>query len=174
MHQELRNNKFLPSSRQGFGILEIVIASAIIGGTIFAMISVFMLSRNAITYSTQKLQASYLTEEGIEAVRFLRDSGWANNIGILAAGTNYYLTFSTSTSKWIVSASISPDIDNLFRRSFQIENVSRDSSSNIQTTYSAVNDDPGTKKILMRVDWTYKNQNQSVSAETYITNLFEN
>lgn len=165
-------NKKARLPRQGFGILEIVIASAIIGGTLFAMVSIFLLSRDAIIFSTQKLQASFIAEEGLEVLRFMRDSGWSGNIASLSPGTDYYFAFSTSTSNWSVNSSAQPTIENLFARSFKIENVSRDVSANIEAVYNAANDDPGTKKVTVKVDWSYKNKNQSVTAETYLTDLF--
>ena len=162
------------AGRQGFGILEIVIASAIIGGTLFALVSIFLLSRDTIIFSTQKLQASYLAEEGLEVLRFTRDSGWSRNMALLSPGADYYLIFLPATSEWIVSFSAQPPIEGLFERSFKVENVSRDGSSNIETTYNAANNDPGTRKVTVKVDWSYKNKNQSITAETYLTDLFAN
>lgn len=161
-------------NKKGFGILEIVIATAIIGTSLFAMVSVFMLSRNTMEYSIQKLKASYLAEEGIEVLRFKRDSSWSGNIFSLSAGTDYYLAFSTTTSNWAITSTPQPPIDDLYARSFRIENVSRDSLANIQNPYNSANDDPGTKKIIMSVIWNYKNSNKNISSETYMTNLFGN
>ncbi|OGF69420.1 hypothetical protein A3H65_04230 [Candidatus Giovannonibacteria bacterium RIFCSPLOWO2_02_FULL_45_14] len=167
MHLDLLN-------KRGFGILEIVIASAIIGGTLFAMVSIFLLSRDIIIFSTQKLQASYIVEEGLEVSRFMRDSGWSGNIAPLSTGADYFFMFSTSISEWAISPSVQPPIEGLFLRSFRVENVSRDASANIETTYNAANDDPGTRKVTVKVVWSYKNKNQSITAETYLTDLFGN
>ena len=95
-------------------------------------------------------------------------------MALLSPGADYYLIFLPATSEWIVSFSAQPPIEGLFERSFKVENVSRDGSSNIETTYNAANNDPGTRKVTVKVDWSYKNKNQSITAETYLTDLFAN
>ena len=159
---------------KGFGLLEIVIASGLVAGSLLAVISVFVLAQSTVEFSTQNLQAVFLAEEGLEVLRFLRDSSWRQNISTLSGGTDYYFTFNTLTSEWTIAASEPPPIEGVFVRSFRIESVSRDSADNIEPVYNPANDNPGTKKVIMKVSWNFKGQNQTASLEAYLTNLFDN
>ena len=172
MHRGSRNKACLP--RQGFGIFEIIIASAIIVGAVVALINILVLSKYTAEFSTQKIQAAFLLEEGVEAVKFIRDTGWNQNIVPLLINTDYYLVFSTSTSVWTIGSAPIPAIDGIFTRSFRVEHVSRDASSNIETSYNPANLDLETKKIIMRVTWPFKGQNKTATLETYLVDLFDN
>ena len=155
----------------GFGLLEIVFAVSIVAGSLYALTSVFLLAGRAAELSREKLQASFLLEEGLETLRFLRDSGWSQNISSLSSGTDYYLNFSTSTVKWTTTSSPVPAIDGIYTRSFQIQNVLRDSGDNIASSGTT---DPGTKKVTMKVTWSFGGQNQTSTLEVYLMNIFSN
>ena len=156
---------------KGFGLLEIVIAVAIVGGALWALASVFLLAERAQELSREKLQAVFLAEEGLEAIRYLRDAGWNQNIASLASGADYYLTFAPSTSQWAVSSSPVPDIDGIFLRSFRVQAVLRDSGDNIAPSGT---NDPETRKIIMKVAWSFQQSSESVSLEAYLTDIFNN
>jgi len=160
--------------RKGFGVLEIIVALAIVGGSLYALASVFLLASASLEVSTQKLQASFLAEEGFEVLRFLRDSGWDQNIVPLGGGSEYYLSFSPLASSWSIVSTSPGLIDGMFERSFRVDNASRDSSANIEMTYNPANDDPETKKVTTEVTWSFKNQNYVLVFETYLTDVFNN
>lgn len=164
----------LQNKKNGFGLFEIILASAIMVTVLFSLVAVFLLSKNTAELSLHKLKASFLAEEGLEVVRFLRDSSWHDNISLLSQNQDYYLIFATSTSSWSINSSPPPSIDGFFERSFQVARVSRDASYNIESVYNASNDDPDTRKITMKVAWNFKGQNQSLIFETYLTDLFDN
>ncbi|MDP3784874.1 MAG: hypothetical protein Q8R12_02255 [bacterium] len=155
----------------GFGLLEIVFAVSIVAGALYALASVFLLAGRASELSREKLQASFLLEEGLEVLRFSRDSSWSQNIAALSVGTDYYLNFSTSTVKWTTTPSPMPAVDGIYARSFQIQNVLRDSGDNIDSSGTT---DPGTKKVTMKVIWSFGGQNQTSTLETYLMNIFNN
>lgn len=181
MLQESQNKKAcLPAclagrqARQGFGLLEIVIASGLVAGSLLALVAVFLLAQSTVELSGQKLQAVFLLEEGLEVARHLRDSSWNQNIALLSPDTDYYLSFDPALAKWTVASSASAPLAGLFARSFRIENVSRDGAANIEAVYNPVNNDPDTKKIIMKVAWTFKGQGKLLTLETYFTDLFDN
>lgn len=151
-----------------------IIASAIIGASVLALVTVFLLASATVEASRKKIQAIFIIDEGIEVLRFLRDGSWSGTFAALSPGTDYYLSFSTTTSKWSMSTSPSAAIDGIFNRSFRIENVSRNASSNIESIYDPVNNDPGTKKVIMRVEWLFRGENKSMTLENYFVNLFGN
>lgn len=156
---------------KGFGLLEIVIAVAIVGGALWALASVFLLAERAQELSREKLQAVFLAEEGLETLRYLRDAGWNQNTASLALDTDYYLAFASSTSKWTVSSSPVPAVDEIFSRSFRVQAVLRDSGDNIAASGT---NDPKTRKIVMNVVWSFQQSSESVSLEAYFADLFGN
>ncbi|MDP3934715.1 MAG: hypothetical protein Q8Q46_00605 [Candidatus Giovannonibacteria bacterium] len=159
---------------RGFGILEIVIAVSIISATIFSLSFVFIMASRLESESLNKIRANFIAEEGLEAMRFLRDQSWAANLGSLSAGTTYYLAFTTTTSTWSAGTNGS-EIDNLFLRKVTAENVSRDpSTQNIESIYNAANNDPDTKKINVSVEWQERSATKMVNISAYLSDIFDN
>ncbi len=156
---------------KGFGLLEIVIAVAIVGGALWALASVFLLAERAQELSREKLQAVFLAEEGLETLRYLRDSGWSSNIATLSINTDYYLSFDSGASQWSIVSTPPAKIEGVFERSFRIENVLRDSGANIAPVGT---NDPETRKIIMNVAWSFQQSSENVSLEAYLADLFGN
>lgn len=154
--------------KRGFTLLEILVATSIIATSLLGLVSVVGISFAVADEATQKIQASFLLEEGMEITRIMRDSGWTANIEILSEDTDYYFEFSdgewraTSTNKFI---------DNLFERKFVIEGVYRDANDDI-TTSGGVSD-AYTKKITVSVSWPGRRGTTTESISTYITNMFD-
>ena len=160
--------------KKGFGILEILIAVAIIAGSLWALASVFLLSGAAIELSRERLQASFLLEEGIEVIRHLRDAGWDTNIGALTPGTDYYFGFNPATGGWSIGALPEPAIESIFSRKFRLERVSRDINSNVESVYNPANEDQETRKVVLTVTWMFKQNQQASTLEAYLTDMFNN
>lgn len=158
---------------KGFGLLEIVIASAIVAGTIFSLSFVFLISHKLAAESSNKVRANFLAEEGLEAMRLLRDQSWSANLAGLNAGTNYYLSFVPPTSIWGVGVSSSGLIDNLFERIIAVEDVNRDPATDDIVTTDGVND-PDTKKINVSVSWSERSGMSTITVSTYLTDMFDN
>lgn len=136
------------------------------------IVSIALYYRKALEVSqetTHHIQAGFLLEEGIEAVKSLRDDGWTSNITPLNAGTAYYLTW--NGSKWAATTTAA-QIENTFWRTATFSTVSRDGNDDIVTS-GGVND-PGTRKVRIDVTWDKKTASTTESIETYITNLFNN
>lgn len=157
----------------GFGLLEIVIATAIISGTIFSLLFVFLISNKLATASSNKVRASFLAEEGLESLRILRDESWSANLAGLSVGTNYYLSFNTITSAWSISTLNPGNIDNLFTRTITVENVNRDPTTDDIVLTGGTND-PDTKKFNVSVAWLERGGSMVVVVSTYLTDIFDN
>jgi len=158
---------------RGFSLVEAVIASAICLGVLLGVSSAFTLSLRASLGNTSRTQAAFLEEEGLEAVRILRDNGWASNIASLTASTTYYLAYDSAASTWKATSS-NAYIDSTFSRTFSIYNVSRDGNQNIVSTGGS--NDANTKKVTVTVSWRQRETKatSSHSLSTYITNIFSN
>src|SRR3989338_10113411 len=132
-------------NKAGFGLLEIVIASAVVGTSIFALSAAAVLSNRLQSQSSDKIRANFLAEEGIAVMRFLRDKSWNTNLANLFQGTNYCVNFSTITSRWSVGQSVEPYIVSLFERKISVDRVYRDLDDNIVSSGGA--EDVDSKKI---------------------------
>ena len=154
--------------RGGFGLVEIVIGSAIISLALLGVLSVAVNSVRVSEYSLREAQAGYLLLDGGEAVRSMRDISWANISG-LSTTTTYYLTFSTSTAtSRFATTSTNIFVDGIFERSFTTKDVFRDGSDNISPTGTY---DAGIRKIKMNVSWWNRGATTTKSAEFYLTNI---
>jgi len=158
----MKNNK-------GFSLVEIVIAIAI-ATMFFLSIYELLLFANKVTHTgLRKIEAIHFAQEGIEAVRMVRDSGWTNNISTLTDETTYYL--SLVGDHWELTALVPPLINSVFTRTVVLQAVNRDANDDISAIGTA---DLKTKKVVVGVSWQERGINHSVSLETYITNFLAN
>ena len=157
--------KFYKKSK-GFGLIEIIIGSAILTVSLIAISTYFQKSLQLSQDSGKTVQAGFLLEEGVEVVKFFRDTSWVN-ISSLTAGSSYYLQF--DGSKWATTSS-NVFVDGIFERKFVIDNVSRDANDDIVS--SGGTNDADTKKAAVSVSWLGRNGTTTKSISTYITNIF--
>ena len=151
---------------KGVSTVEVLVAAAIIS---IAVLSATAVAQKSIAIARQSLhssQAAFILEEGAEAVRILRDNGWANISG-LASATDYYLVFSGGT--W--TSTTTANTVGIFTRSFTVTGVNRDITTSDIVTSGGV-DDPGTKLITLTVTWEEGSNTVTKTLSFYITDLF--
>ena len=158
---------------KGFGLLEIVIATSIISGTIFSLSYVFLISNKLAAESSNKVRANFLAEEGLEALRLLRDSSWSSNLSGLNTSTTYYLSFNTAASAWSIGTAYPGFIGSIFDRTVTVENVNRD-PANDNIVSSGGTNDPDTRKFNVSVAWSERAGTTTVTVSTYLTDMFDN
>jgi len=162
-----RKNIFLS---KGLSLVEVVIATSIILVFFMALVGVYNTYIQRVRANIDTVKAIYLTEEGIEAVKFLRDSGWTANITPLTIGSNYYLNFSGGMWKTTTSNIYT---DGVFERKLVFQNASRDPvTSDIVTSGGTV--DNNLRLVTVSVSWLNHGATTTKSISTYITNLFTN
>jgi len=170
---ERRRRVFLPGER-GFGLVEVLVASAIISASLISLVAAGQIANRAVRESSERIQAQFLAEEGLETVRILRDESWLENLASLSSGTEYYPVFSTGTSVWSLALTDPGLIDGIFRRAIVFRDVyRRDSDDDIvaSTSPEANTLDLGTREVISRVSW---DASRVVEFRTYITDMFEN
>jgi len=160
-------NTHFKTRMAGMGLIEIIFAVSVVSTVLLALMGAYNSYLNNSVRLTQKIQASFLAEEGVEAVRSMRDVSWNGSFGLLNTGTTYYLSF--NGTNW--NATTTPTyIDNLFLRSFSISSVNRDGNDDITTGAGTL--DQNTKKVTVNVAWNSRGATSTQSISTYFTNLF--
>lgn len=146
--------------------VEILLAASIIAVSVLAMINVVGKSIALSRLGLRVSQASFLLEEGAEAVRVYRDNNtWTNFTTNLTAGTNYYPSFSGGT--WTFSTT--PSTVGIFTRKIVVTAVNRDANSDIAVSGT---NDTGTKLITVTVSWTENGTSYSKTLSFYIADIF--
>lgn len=140
-------------NKNGFGLLEIIIAVAIITGSLVALAEVSALAVRLTQTALVEHQAIFLVEEGAENARLKRDTDWATLLA--SAGTE--------------------TIDNMTRATLIEDVYRRDSDDDIVPASSPDPKtlDPDTKKIMVTVSWEGREGTMNTSLSAYLTNLFE-
>ena len=149
----------------GFGVVEIVIGSALISIALIGLIAVFQSSLVASREAGRKITATFLAEEGMEAVRLMRDRSWTNISG-LSTTTTYYLTFTGGT--W-ATTTVSVSTFGTYYRTIRVSDVSRDVSDDIAGSGTW---DSGTKKITADVSWQKRGATTTISLSSYLADIF--
>ncbi len=156
----MRNNRF------GSSLIEVLLAFGLLAIFLPALATGLVASREGRATEKQRLAAVALLREEEEALRNVRESGWANFAGFSGAGAVHA---TTSGSTWILQNGVE-NIDG-YARHAEITSVSRDTNGTIVTSGGA--DDPSTKKVVISVSWT-KPSSGSVSVTKFMTRYLDN
>jgi type II secretory pathway pseudopilin PulG len=157
-------------SHGGFTLVEVVVAAAMITVSFVAIAMYYKKVLDVSEDTTRHIQSGFLLEEGLEAVKLLRDEGWNANIGSLSTTTNYYLTWSGTFWR---TTTVPIKVENIFTRTIKFSDVRRDGVDSIAAAGTL---DSGTKKVTVAVTWLVRGGSGMATdtAETYVTNLFSN
>ena len=160
-------SKYIPTQR-GFGIVEIVIGTAILSLVYISLYSFFYSASKMARQTSEVTQVGFLLDEGIEVVKLLRDEGWTANIAPQIVGNEYVLNF--SAMKWEITTG-EDIIDSIYYRTVIFNDVYRDINDDIAVAGAL---DPGTKKLSVEVEWWNGKTTSTESVSTYITDIFGN
>ena len=149
----------------GFTIIEIVIVVLVVTVALVSLIELYNLFLKAEHHSAKYVQATFLAQEALEAVRNIRDTGWANISG-LEFGTTYHPVAAGDPRTW----SMAPGQETIdgFRREVVFERVYRDANDNI--VESGGTEDVGSRKVIATVEWEEAGRIQNVHLITYLMN----
>lgn len=152
------------SRQQGFGLIEIIVAIGIMSIAFFGLTQTGLISVRLLRGEKERLQATFLAEEALEATRSVRDASWAT-IASFTNGTSYYPVIANGV--WTLSA-VSPGmVDGAFTRSITFAPVYRDAQDRIAAVGTL---DPDTKKVTALVSWTDRSP-QQITLVTYLANF---
>ncbi|MBI2098658.1 MAG: hypothetical protein HYT49_03375 [Candidatus Wildermuthbacteria bacterium] len=153
-------------SQRGGSLVEIVVASGIIMGSLAAILGLaaFFLATSQVVQQTS--QATALAQEALEIARNVRDgTDWATGLGALTLGDFYHPEQFGSPPEWTLASG--PETIGEFTRQIVFEEVYRDGSDNISASGTL---DPDTIKAIVQVAWEERGRNHQVELEAYFTN----
>lgn len=147
---------------QGFGLIEIIIVTAIITIAIFGFLQAGITSVKLLRNERENLEAHLLAKEAMEAVRSVRDESWTANVAPLANGVIYYPV--VENGKWKLTT-VSPGLVNgQYDRFVIFDQVFRDGQDRISVSGTI---DTNTRKVTARATTISK----TIELVTYITNF---
>jgi len=152
--------------KKGQSLIELMIVIAMLAILLPAILTGFVASRGGRVQQQQRLQATSVMNETMEAVRSFKESGWQNIAGLTMGNTYHPVT----GSAWTLQSG-AETLSNGFTRQIIFSNVMRNSSGAIDTAGTIL--DPSTKKVDITVSWTqpYSSSSQSTF---YITRFRDN
>jgi Tfp pilus assembly protein PilE len=154
---------------KGVGLVEVMIGIAIVVGATLASFVYFSLAIKVARQSAETVQAALLVEEGMEAIRAIRDNGYSTHITVIPTDTNRYLAF--SGSEWQATSTPSV-IEGIFTRTFTLGEVRRDGSDDIVLSGGTI--DPDVVEVRVVVSWEDESGGtKDLEASTYIANIHE-
>ncbi len=151
--------------KKGVGLVEVLVAVFIFTIILSSLILISNMYLSGAGDNLKLTQAAYLAEEGVEAVKVIRDNNWTN-ISDINLGQSYYLYFSTASSTWQATTTVIYVDD--FIRSFVLEEVKRNADGDISDFGDT---DLKTKKLIVFVSWFGKTGETTKSLKTYITDI---
>jgi type II secretory pathway pseudopilin PulG len=151
------------SRNAGVSLVELLLAIAIAGLVLPAIVSGFISSRQGLVQQSQRERAVSYFREAQEAVRSVREAGWT---AFAVNGTYHPYVQSGAWKLGSGSETIGE-----YTRSVIISNVSRDSAGAIVTTGGT--NDPSTKKVTITVGWDVP-YSSSLSSTLYLTRYLNN
>lgn len=147
----------------GFSLIELLLAVALAGLVLPALISGFVTSRQGRVQVASRTEAVALLREGQEAVRSIRDRGWS----AFAVDGTYHPA--TSSGQWTLATG--SQVINGFTRTISIGPVQRADSGEIVSSGGTL--DPSTKKVEVTVSWATP-YSSTVSATLFLTRYVGN
>lgn len=153
--------------KKGMSLVEILVAVFIFMVILGVLITInnFYLSNSS--KNIKLIKATYLTEEGMEAVRVIRDTSW-NQISSSTMGVPYYINFDISSSTWKATTTAN-SIDSYIRW-FTLHDVRRDNNTK-KIVESGGTVDPYSKKVNVYISWQDKGSTTTKSMSSYISNI---
>jgi hypothetical protein len=165
---------FLPIGKSaGFGLAEVLLASGVL---IMVVASIVALSRFVIrgyALTASRTQALYLSQEGVERVRNIRDSYWIDNdpttdfAALPPIGVTYpcVVTWNGSTGRWRMLAGT---------ESLTVGGVIYERRIDVIKVPAGTLGDPdldqNTIHVMVIVTWQEGGRTHTVTTDTYLTN----
>lgn len=166
------------TSQKGFGLAEVLLASGILILVVASIVSLSRFITRGYSLTQRRTTATYFAQEGLDAVRSIRDSYWIDedpetDFSSLPRSGTYRVGWSPSAG-WILSPTTAPvevswNTDpatgvrqTVHSRNIEISDVSNDPD---------IDDDlePHMKRVIVTVDWFEGGRTNTVVTESFLT-----
>jgi Tfp pilus assembly protein PilV len=154
---------------QGVGIVEVILMVAIVSVALMGLHQLMSYNFAVTSQGIFSTKAVLFAQEGVEAVRIMRNESWDTNIDPLVSGTVYYPILTGTT--WSLTTTSPGSIDTIFDRQIVFEDVFRDVNNDIASSGTL---DPNTKKVVITVSWAVSDNTRNITIPTYVTDLLDN
>jgi type II secretory pathway pseudopilin PulG len=155
---------------RGISMIEVIIATSIISVSIIYISQLYSDSVLLSSSNAARVQAVFLLDEGVEAVKTMRGEAW-DNIENTLASTTYYLIW--ENNKW--NATTTPQIiDNTFTRTLLFSPVYRDNIGFNIGGPGMTTIDYGTKQVDISVSWLDHGATSTRNISMYIFDILGN
>ena len=151
---------------KGSSLIELMVGLSVIFVALISLVTAYNFFLSVAGKNTETIKAGFLLEEGIEAIRSIRDEGW-DEFYNLPVDIEQQLTF--NSIGWDIATSSSL-IDGRFNRAFIIKEIYRDGYDDIAEAGYL---DNGSRKIEVFVSWFDKGATTTVSSDVILANIFE-
>ena len=158
----------MKNSTEGISIIEILVVISILAVSFASLLGLISFSLSASGILKQRLEADFLAQDAMEAIRnFREETFWGSDgLGTLTAGQEYHpQKIAGDPIKWTLAQGA--ENIGIFTRKAVFGKVFRDSDDNIA---SSGTEDLGAKKAVVTVSWQEKGRTHSVELITYFTN----
>jgi type II secretory pathway pseudopilin PulG len=150
---------------KGSTLLEVLVVTGVLASIALAVLGTLSLLSRFHQKDTLAIKGQLLAEEGVEALRFIKSSGWSSLSGIPSGSLRY---LALSVSSWGVTTT--PEVvDGEFWRTVKVYQVTRDATDDIVSSGGIV--DPNTLLLESAVSWSWRGATSTASYQSYITNL---
>lgn len=161
---------------RGQTLFEIIIALAIFSMIASILVSVSLGGFTALTQGGDHTKASSFAEEGVEALRSIRDGAWnemrpaTGSQTAVVTGAILDVPKVPTGREWIFTAGAPAEALGKFTRVITLEAVCRDPQTRVITVCPAGAPDPHTERATVRVSWeTRPGVSNTVTRSSYLT-----
>lgn len=151
---------------RGAGLVEVVVGVGLLSIVLTGLVAAFHLYLAASVRNVERVAASFLAEEGLEVVRYLRDAGWDANIAPRPLATSLFLSYDGAS--W--EATTTPVLG-AFRRTVTFTEAFRKTSDGDIVSASSTDPkaaDPDARRVAVAVEGA----GVDLEVVSYITDLF--
>lgn len=152
----------------GISIVEIIIAAAIIGISVVGIVAAIQVYLKVVYQNTRETQAVLLLDETAEALQYMRDDSFTGNFGDIDFGDTYTV-FWNGTGYDLMTSSI--ELPYQMTRTVVFSEISRNSDDQIASSGTI---DDRTIKATLNISWPYKEEQEMLTSEMLIHDLYEN
>ena len=161
-----KSKKIKDKRNQGFGLVEIIVVTAMISGVFFAFSQAQVVSVKLLRGEKEYLEATLLAQEALEAVRSVRDESWTLNIATLANGATYYPV--VQNGKWALTITSPGLINGKYTREIIFSEVYRNTQDKIAVSGTL---DANTKLVTAKVSWSGKTKELKMYSANFLETL---